>query len=101
MMVPSCIMMRRLPRRMASVMLCVTMSVVRLSQVTISSVILSTFSAVFGSSAAVCSSSRSTFGRMRVAMSRVSACRWPPESRPTFWVIRPSRSSSSRPSCSR
>ena len=47
--------------------------------------------AVAGSSAAVCSSSSSSFGFCREAMSSVSAWRWPPESRPTFTVMRSSR----------
>ena len=49
------------------------LNVVRLSRATISSVICSTLSAVFGSSAAVCSSSSSRSGLRRVAISRVSA----------------------------
>ena len=70
------------------------MRVVSLSRATISSVIWRTLSAVLGSRAAVCSSSRSRRGFFRVAMSRVRAWRWPPESRPTLLVM---RSSSPRP----
>ena len=51
----------------------------------------STFSAVAGSRAAVCSSSSSSFGVTSVAIRRVSACRWPPLSSPTGCFIRSSR----------
>ena len=46
-----------------------------------------TLSAVAGSRAAVCSSSNSNLGVTRVAINRVSAWRWPPESRPTGCFI--------------
>ena len=69
---------------MASRMLWVTIMVVRLPSLMIRSLRSSTFLAVLGSSAAVCSSSSKSFGWRRVAISRVSACRCPPESRPTL-----------------
>ena len=81
-------------------MLCVTMSVVRWFSSTISSVRLSTLEAVLGSRAAVCSSSSSRRGLVSVAISRVSAWRWPPESRPTLALRRVSRPRSRRLSSS-
>ena len=56
-------------------MLWVIMRQVMRSPSTISRVRRSTFSAVAGSSAAVCSSSRSSLGGTMVAMSNVRACR--------------------------
>lgn len=53
----------------------------------------STFAAVFGSSAAVCSSSSKRSGFIKDAIKSVIACRCPPDKRPTFVV-----SLSSRPS---
>ena len=61
----------------------------------------STLSAVTGSSAAVCSSSSSSSGVTMVAMSSVSAWRWPPESRPTGVFMRSSSPMSSWASASR
>ena len=81
---PSHIIIRRFPCTMASFMLCVTISAVRLCSAIILSESSRTFAAVFGSSAAVCSSSRSSLGFFSVAIRRVSACLCPPESRPTF-----------------
>ena len=51
--------------------------------------------------AAVCSSSSSSLGVTRVAMSRVSACRCPPESSPTGCFMRSSSPMSSKASFSR
>ena len=51
--------------------------------------------------AAVCSSSSRSFGVTRVAMSRVSACRCPPESSPTGCFMRSSSPISSKASFSR
>ena len=79
-------------------MLWVTMRVVMLCWDTTSRVIFSTFSAVPGSSAAVCSSSSSSLGGFMVAMSKVRAWRCPPDSRPTGWRIRSSSPMSSRAS---
>ena len=75
---------------MASFILWVIMIVVRLSFDTMRSVASSTFAAVLGSSAAVCSSNKRTFGFFSVAISSVSACLCPPESRPTLEVSRSS-----------
>ena len=61
----------------------------------------STFAAVAGSSAAVCSSSRSSLGLLRVAIRSVNAWRWPPESRPTFTCSLSSRPKPSSLSFSR
>ena len=47
-----------------------------------------TFLAVCGSRAAVCSSSRRSLGFCSVAMRRVRACLWPPESSPTLLLMR-------------
>ena len=98
---PSCIMIRRLPYRMASRMLCVTIMAVSWCSEISRSESVSTFSAVRGSSAAVCSSSSSSCGFLSVAIRSVSACRCPPESRPTFALSRPSRPRSSALSASR
>ncbi len=59
---PLFIMIRRLPCAIASRILWVTIMAVRWFSVMILSVRASTFAAVFGSSAAVCSSRSSTFG---------------------------------------
>ena len=80
---------------MASFMLCVIISVVRRFSCTSWAESASTLAAVFGSSAAVCSSNKSSFGFCSVAIKSVSAWRWPPLSRPTLAVR---RSSSPRPS---
>ena len=53
----------------------------------------STKLAVFGSSAAVCSSSSSMLEGVRLAISRLTAWRWPPESRPILSPRRFSRPS--------
>ena len=92
-MCPLYIMIRRLPRRSASRMLWVIIRVVSCCSRTMLSVSPRTFSAVFGSRAAVCSSSSRSFGLAIVAIKRVSAWRWPPESRPTFDSRRSSRPS--------
>ena len=70
---PASIMMRRLPCAMASFMLCVIISVVSRFSCTIWSESASTLAAVLGSSAAVCSSSSSSFGCLSEAISSVSA----------------------------
>ena len=72
---PASIMKVRLPSSRAFFMLWVIMRQVMRSPSTISRVRRSTFSAVAGSSAAVCSSSRSSLGGTMVAMSNVRACR--------------------------
>ena len=59
---PRCIMTRRSPRLAACCIECVTISVVSWSRATISSLSRMTWSALLGSSAAVCSSSSSSFG---------------------------------------
>ena len=84
----------RLPKVRASCMLWVIIRQVMWFSATIFLVRSSTFSAVAGSKAAVCSSSSSSLGVTRVAISRVSAWRWPPESRPTGCFM---RSSNPRP----
>ena len=84
-----------LPYSMAFEMLCVIIRVVSAFSFTIFSVILMTFSAVLGSSAAVCSSRSRSFGVTIVAISNVSACRCPPESKPTGIFILSSRPRSS------
>ena len=73
--------------RIASFMLWVTIMVIRLFSLMIWSERVSTFSAVLGSRAAVCSSSIRSLGLFRVAMRRVRACLWPPDRSPTFSVI--------------
>ena len=85
---PASIMMVRLPSASALFMLWVIIMVLSRCSRTVCTVIASTFSAVAGSSAAVCSSSKSSLGLAMVAISRVMACRWPPESRPTFIFMR-------------
>ena len=77
----------RLPRSSAVCMLWVTIRQVRAFFSTMSFVRARTFSAVAGSSAAVCSSSSRSFGGLKVAIISVSACRCPPESRPTGCCI--------------
>ncbi len=62
-------MMRRSPKRSASSMLCVTMSVVRPRSATMDAVRSMMVAATLGSSAAVCSSSSSRLGSATVAMS--------------------------------
>src|SRR5262249_20324193 len=52
-----------------------------------------TWSALLGSRAAVCSSSRSNCGLSQVAMSRVNAWRWPPDRLPMALSRRSSRPS--------
>ena len=84
-----------LPYSSACFMLCVIMSVVIWFSFTILSVISMTEAAVFGSSAAVCSSSRRSFGVTIVDISSVSACRCPPLSNPTVVEMRSSRPSPS------
>ena len=91
----------RLPSSRAFFMLWVTIRVVILCCCTTRRVMSSTFSAVAGSRAAVCSSSSSSLGGTIVAIIRVSAWRWPPDSRPTGWLIRSSRPMFSTASCSR
>ena len=91
MILPSFIIISLLPILIASFILCVIIIVVRLSLSTIFSVRSRTFFAVFGSSAAVCSSRSKIFGFLSVAISRVTACLWPPESNPTFDVSLVSR----------
>ena len=66
-------MISRLPMWMASFILCVTISAVKLLDSTIVSVKSSTFFAVLGSSAAVCSSNNNSFGFTNVAINNVSA----------------------------
>ena len=68
-------MMSRLPWTMASFMLWVTIMVVSSFSATIRSESSSTLAAVLGSRAAVCSSSSSSLGRFREAISSVSAWR--------------------------
>mgnify|MGYP006983795903 CR=1 FL=1 len=85
---PSCIMIRRFPYWIASFMLWVTIRAVSSRSFMISSVSSSTFLAVLGSRAAVCSSRRRSLGFSRVAIRSVSAWRCPPERRPTLLVIR-------------
>ena len=63
-------------------MLCVTIIAVSLPASTICAVSSSTNAAVFGSSAAVCSSSSRMRDGCSDAISRLTAWRWPPESRP-------------------
>ena len=82
-------------------MLCVIISVVSWPSRTMRSVSSMTLAAVFGSSAAVCSSSSSSLGRLSVAISSVRAWRWPPESVETFVVRRDSRPRPRPPSSSR
>ena len=94
-MVPLFIMMVRLPKVRAEGMLWVIIRQVMLFSATICLVRARTFSAVAGSRAAVCSSSSRSFGVTMVAMSRVRACRCPPDSSPTGWFIRSSRPSPS------
>ncbi len=84
---PSFIIIKRFPCTIASRMLCVTIIAVKLCSVIICSDSSRTFAAVLGSNAAVCSSSRSSFGFFKVAIKRVSACLCPPESNPTLEVI--------------
>lgn len=84
-----------LPYSSACFMLCVIMSVVIWFSFTILSVISMTEAAVFGSSAAVCSSSRRSFGVTMVDISSVRACRCPPLSNPTVVEMRSSRPSPS------
>ena len=62
--------------------------------------ICNTFSAVAGSKAAVCSSSRRILGGTIVAISSVSACLCPPDKSPTGCVILSSRPIPSLDSCS-
>ncbi len=81
---------------MASRMLCITIRVVSFSCPINFSVKASTLAAVLGSRAAVCSSKSKSFGRFRIAISSVTACRWPPESMPTLTFRRFSKPSSSR-----
>ena len=89
---------RRSPSVAACCMECVTITVVALELATSRVVSEITSSALRGSSAAVCSSSSSTFGPVSVAMRRVIDCRWPPESRP---IGSSSRSSRPRPICAK
>ena len=98
---PASIMMVRLPSSNAWCILWVTIRQVIFRSDTMLRVSSSTFSAVPGSSAAVCSSNSSSLGVTIVAMSKVSAWRWPPESSPTGWRIRFSKSMPSRDRCSR
>src|SRR5690554_1044111 len=79
-------------------MLCVTIMVVSLLSSTMRSVRSSTNCAVRGSSAAVCSSSSKMRDGRKAAINRLTACRWPPESRPMRSL---SRFSSPRPSMAR
>ena len=80
---PSAIINVRVPSSKACCMLCVTIRQVIFPSATIRFVSSSTFSAVPGSRAAVCSSRSRSQGGFMVAISSVSACRWPPESNPT------------------
>src|SRR5690348_14595787 len=84
-------MISRSPTDVACCIECVTMSVVSRSPATTFSVRAITWSALFGSSAAVCSSSSSKFGFSQVAMRRVRACRWPPDRLPMMLSNRSSR----------
>ncbi len=88
-------MISRFPWAMASFILWVTIMVVRWFSATIRSDSSSTLAAVLGSNAAVCSSSSSSLGLRRDAISSVSACRCPPDSSPTLLVSRSSRPRSS------
>ena len=88
-------MIRRLPYLMASFMLWVIIRVVRWFSSTIFSERVSTLAAVLGSRAAVCSSSNRSFGFFSVAISSVTAWRWPPERSPTLLVMRFSNPKSS------
>ena len=88
---PASIIMVRLPSSSAERMLWVIIMHVMLFSATMLLVSSSTFSAVEGSSAAVCSSSKSSLGVTRVAISSVSAWRCPPESKPTGLFSRSSR----------
>ena len=92
---PSFIMIKRLPWMIASFILCVTIMAVRWFSAMILSDNARTFAAVFGSSAAVCSSKSRSFGFFNVAIKSVRAWRCPPESRPTLEVMRSSRPRSS------
>ena len=67
------------------------MSVVSLSFAISFSLSAITWSALFGSSAAVCSSSSSNSGLRHAAINRVSACRCPPERLPIALSSRSSR----------
>ena len=91
----------RLPISRAFFMLWVIIRQVMPAPSTISRVSWSTFSAVPGSRAAVCSSKSSSLGGTMVAISRVRAWRCPPERSPTGWRIRSSRPMSSLASWSR
>ena len=71
----------------AEFMLWVIIIVVILFLLTILFVISITFSAVAGSSAAVCSSSKRSFGVTSVHIRSVTTCLCPPESSPTFVFI--------------
>ena len=63
-------------------MLCVTIMVVSWFSATMRAVSCSTKSAVRGSSAAVCSSNSKIRDGCKAAINRLTAWRWPPESRP-------------------
>ena len=69
-------------------MLCVIIIQVRWFSSTIPVVSFKTFSAVAGSSAAVCSSKSRSFGGFKVAIIKVSACLCPPDNNPTGWLMR-------------
>ena len=76
---------------MASFILWVTISAVSLFFSTILSEISSTFAAVLGSRAAVCSSKSRRSGFWKAAISSVIACLCPPERRPTLLLSLSSR----------
>jgi hypothetical protein len=98
---PSCIITVRVPASRACSRLWVIMMAVSCCSLTIRQVRSMTISAVRGSSDAICSSSRSSCGFLRVAIRRVKAWRCPPERSPTLVVRRSSSPNPSVASCSR
>ena len=93
---PRSIMIVRFPMVRACFRSWVTISTVNLCCATMRLVISTIWMAVFGSRAAVYSSKRRIWGWPMVAMSRVRACRCPPESNLTGQSRRSSRPSSRR-----
>ena len=72
-------MINRLPYAMAWFISCVIIKVVKSWLSTIFCVNSMTISLVLGSSAAVCSSNSKSFGLTKAAMTKVKACRCPPD----------------------